>query len=523
MNEWKITIDDAELMNAIELGYIYLKSCYVARECAAKALTKKDEKKELGESISFWNDKNYAIAENLAVLSTGYPSGTDTAPDCLPPTALECHSYNFTNHKEDQVKELLIPLYMKVTGQVRVRNDEETPVTDAVCSITCGDEETGSFEGTEDGSFSVYVPVMKPEEVLQSIEPLENMVLSFNFTSPTVEGEGSATAEFEPKGEIDLGTIYLENFDWYEYIRDELARKYGYTEMEPKYLEADRTTFMQYKGYMDWNKRSGIVSADIADFTLDGVEDLVLYRFVEQTDGFQEYHITAELYTRDGEEVSFIGNQDIGYFELPGARVYGVGGNTEYLYFRIGIVELDGRPCILTEAAKNDYLWGWHDIKSGLFFSTLTGWDGKSFCRLNEVGKLSGGSNAISYGFSTYDDGNLISKQVLWFDDYFWDSYKRFPDTHSNMEASQSGNCANAFEAVKEGYRRIGLPEAGESYFKYSDWDLGGGMEIFPSYWDTDTMKRSLEFGMGGEGDKDHRSLVDEVHDYTNLVDKIKN
>lgn len=67
---------------------------------------------------------------------------------------------------------------------------------------------------------------------------------------------------------------------------------------------------------------------------------------------------------------------------------------------------------------------------------------------------------------------------------------------------------------------KIGMPEPGHSYYQYSEWDLGDGMEKFPSYWDTKYMKKALEFGCGGPGDERHRSQVDEVFEYNGVLEK---
>lgn len=504
------TSDDAELMDAIELGYIYLKSCYVARECAAKALTKKDEKKELGESISFWNDKNYAIAENLAVLSAGYPSGTDTAPDCLPPTALECHSYNFTNHKEDQAKELLIPLYMKVTGQVRERNAEETPVTDAICSITCGDEETGSFEGTEDGSFSVYVPVMKAEEVLESIETLENMVLSFNFTSPTVEGKGSATAEFEPKGEIDLGTIYLKNFDWYIYIRDELAPMYGYADMDQASKKVDgETAFNADSGMRGWVIRDGIAGADVLDMTGDGNEDLLLYRFEPDEYALNGYNLLVDFYVENDGNVTLNGRH-----KLSGSS------GASYISCRVGIITVEGTPYLWCENNSNAYF-----ANGSEFWADFYGCDHDNLVRRWMNGKTDGGSSDIAYSLVEYSDNNIDSKNVL------YGQNGPFLGKILSEDSVPGADCESPGTAVEEGYNLLGLPEAARSEYPYSDWtiyDIRGvnDRNIFPTYWETDTVKKSLEMNTSGEyyasGYMGGRYMTDTVTDFTDLMEKVQ-
>lgn len=337
-----------------------------------------------------------------------------------------------------------------------------------------------------------------------------NVVISYEDYSDVVY------SDVIPSTNQDIIVTEMQSFDWYRYIDEELEPQYGYADSEQMSCEIDYTDYSRmHENWVYWNQRDGIVSADIADFTGDGEDDLVLYRFVDRTNNNKYYHITAELYTWEDGEVSCKGNQDIGYFEISGARIDHVGGD-KYTYFRIGLVDYNGRPCILTEINYNPY-----KFTGGIFDATLTGWDGERFCRISEVGKICGGSNCIAYGISTYEGGDLISRKALWVDGDFWDSYERFPEYYQLIEATRGDNCANAYEGVKEGYRRLGLPEPGDSYFEYSEWGLGGGSGMFPSYWDTDSMKKTLEFGVKGPGDKYHRSLVDVVYDYTELMERV--
>jgi hypothetical protein len=92
-------------------------------------------------------------------------------------------------------------------------------------------------------------------------------------------------------------------------------------------------------------------------------------------------------------------------------------------------------------------------------------------------------------------------------------------------------DCESPGTAVEEGYNLLGLPEAARSEYPYSDWtiyDIRGvnDRNIFPTYWETDTVKKSLEMNTSGEyyasGYMGGRYMTDTVTDFTDLMEKVQ-
>lgn len=486
--------DDTEVVDGIELGYVYLKTCYVARDCAIRSFTRKGKEK-FSSTINPLKHRNDEIAKNLAIMKAGYPTDRSTADVTLPPRAQDCIEDNFLNHTEDKIRELLIPLYMKVSGEVREKSEGEPPVVDAVCEIKIGGDQAGRFEGKGDGTFSVYVPVMKPEEELQDLSVLDNLQLSLEFTSPTVEGKGQAKAEFEPKAEAHLGIIYLGGFNWYEYIRDELAPKFGYADTED--LSA-RVTNSNYWKVTGWNERSGIISADVIDMTEDGQEDLLLYRF----DYTQNYALLAELYIEDNGTVNRVGRLEIS--SAPDEQFILI-NECAYISLRAGIISVQDHPYLWAELCRNTYF-----ANAGGFDACFYGWDGSEFRMSWMNGKSHGGSSGIVYSLREYNDDENYVEEIFYTGD---NEYFHFhPEARKQMHQTADSE----EEAVEMGYSFLGLPEP-----RTETYDLcGGGYSKndpdYPTYWDTDYLKKSVELNISGPVYLNN-IITDSVQDYTNL------
>ena len=91
----------------------------------------------------------------------------------LPDTAKDrikaVHNSNYSSCP-GVVKDLAIPLYFTVYGEVHEKNEEETAVKDAKCQIRNNGENPGHFSGTDDnGFFSVDVPINEPKEIKSSM------------------------------------------------------------------------------------------------------------------------------------------------------------------------------------------------------------------------------------------------------------------------------------------------------------------------------------------------------------------
>ena len=200
------TSKEEEILDGIELVYLYLKCCYVARDSAVKAILERSGgKTDLGRQKT----KNRIILQNLAALSDGYRRGEDASKSVLPPTASDLHQELSERKTEEKLFSFLFPMYVKVYGKVLQNTDKKTPVEDADCWITVSGENVGSFSGTEKGVFSVFIPLPKPKEILMDLSVLENMEISLGFSSPTVRGNAAVQSAPEPGEEIDLGVVYL--------------------------------------------------------------------------------------------------------------------------------------------------------------------------------------------------------------------------------------------------------------------------------------------------------------------------
>lgn len=199
---------EEEILDCIEIAYLYLKCCYVARDSAMKAIiarnwTKKDE------DLDPLKRKNRTIARNLAVLSDGYHKGTDGSEPVLPPTASDLHKELSEKKTEEDLLSLLIPMYVKVYGKVRQKTDKEKPVEDADCWVTYKGENVGAFSGTEKGDFSVYIPLPIPKEIKTDMSVLERRDISMGFSSPTIRGNATVELAVEPGENVNAGIVYL--------------------------------------------------------------------------------------------------------------------------------------------------------------------------------------------------------------------------------------------------------------------------------------------------------------------------
>ena len=152
------------------------------------------------------------------------------------------------------------------------------------------------------------------------------------------------------------------------------------------------------------------------------------------------------------------------------------------------------------------------------FCINVDGWDGSKFRLLKRIGKTDGGSSDQAYSLQTFNANGGSSKEVFWSDGQFW----HYHQNDSSVTGGPGNQCSSAGEAVVEIYKRLGLPDPENSVYEQSYWDCGLGSQIFPTYWSTDTMKASVEFGTEGDrGDTlqfniaNHTKLEDISIEYT--------
>ena len=181
-----------------ETAYIYLKTCYIARNQATAALGIS------GDALAQQQGQMDFLLEKMAILSVNY----ETAPE---------NAYSKAYRLQEIDDSVLIDsftekMYLQVSGEVRKAADE-SPVEDAHCEITNQDGELcGIFDGTTGGKYQqLYVPAYRPAGCI----PYEGELVAsvdLHFSSPTVDGEDTVKAGGAPGAGVDpVETAYLED------------------------------------------------------------------------------------------------------------------------------------------------------------------------------------------------------------------------------------------------------------------------------------------------------------------------
>ena len=252
---------------------------------------------------------------------------------------------------------------------------------------------------------------------------------------------------------------------------------------------------------MGWHSRNGILGADILDMDGDGKDDLVLYRLVSSQYPLPHEDVYLSVYSRrDGKINGFLEgcayNSDM-------APLTGV----SYDSIRIGVVTLIGGPYIWTEYAHVS-----HYANGSTFTAGFQGIDenyGGVFLRPYwEIGKTDGRESGPAYSLRSYGElsDEPDSDVILW------------------TERGE-GPCADEAEAVGEGYKRIGmpLPPAGDND-PTTETDFMGDKfrDQFPTYWNTEFLKKSLRITESGTGPNDNREMTATIDDYTGLEENIQ-
>ena len=293
---------------------------------------------------------------------------------------------------------------------------------------------------------------------------------------------------------------------WRAYIRDILAAEYGYYKLAPQTLYFDQNSYRYTSSDPGWDTNTGILGADILDMTGNGKMDLVVYRMEIRRDYGTDYQtLIGSLYTEEEGAVVHQGDSELTYFNIvQGAGITRCGG---FLSCRVGIIYADEKPYIWTEHNSNAYF-----ANGAEFCANFTGWDGERFRLLMTNGKTDGGSSDIAYSLQTFNSDGTSVKNVFWADDGFW-YYADSDPLVTNI--SMERNISTEADAVTAGYRMLGLPDPVQLRYPQAYYEIGAGAEIFPTYWSSDSLKASIEFGTRG-----NRGNTCEyyISDFTNLM-----
>ncbi len=305
--------------------------------------------------------------------------------------------------------------------------------------------------------------------------------------------------------EVEMGatTVLLDDIlmkrelNYYRFIRDELLPQMGYASTESASQVLTYETASQYFG---WDKRSGLLSANIADFDGDGTEDLVVCYFQESPDTYSGgrtlSRIYASLYSKNEQEIYPINTVDLSN------PLFANG----FHLLQAGVMWIEGRPYLYVESNSNAYF-----ADGGSFSYTWYGYDGRELRPYWMVGKTDGGSSGIADSLLTYSDAQNYTKQVLWADS----EYLRY-----NGGAALAGsNWANRMDGIKTGFSLLGLPEPaiGTDYDGYGD---GGGQ--YPTYWRENYLEKTFRYRCAGTGSYMRRDMQVIVSDESRLKEHIE-
>ena len=181
--------DKREFKALSETAYIYLKTCYIARNQAASALGLS------GDALAKQQRQMNFLLEKMAILSVNY-------------TITPENTYSKVYRIQEIDDSTLIDHYTKkmilqISGAV-LKEGDESPVTDAHCEIVNADGELcGFFDGTPDGWYDkIFVPFYQPAGCIPHKSELV-VTAQLRFTSPTVEGEANVQAKAEPGAAVN--------------------------------------------------------------------------------------------------------------------------------------------------------------------------------------------------------------------------------------------------------------------------------------------------------------------------------
>ncbi len=299
--------------------------------------------------------------------------------------------------------------------------------------------------------------------------------------------------------EEGISTILLDDIllkkelNYYQFIREQLLPAMGYADTQ---TNTALITNESYASNFAWDKRKGLLSADIADFNRDGTEDLLVAYFADSTENYWDNRISPalylSLYTKNESSIYLINTLEITNF--PGIN---------FQLLQAGIMEVNGIPFLYVEENTDAYFADGYDV-----MYTWYGYDGAALRPFWQVGKTDGGTSGIAYSLLTYSDAETYTKQVIWAD---WDYRGMYPEV-----ALACTDNIQDIEALTIGFQLMGLPApvalSGEAA-AYS--------KLYPTYWSTEHLKNSFQYTCYGEGSYMSRNMRVSVSDHTKLQEKV--
>ena len=474
------------------LAYNFVKSRYVTRCLGMKAMQKMKETDGYRQQETWMK----IDLEQMALLAS-YDAEAFYSPYDL--------GYLLAGYSDAYLQIPVIPYYIHVTGSY-VDQKTKQPVSGVNTEITSArGMQPVSFLSGADGTFDFYLPLSMQENQ----EDVLAETLTFTFSHPdypdlqpksfsvTLEQLDNSVQTFPLREyQVNTGAINLGTFNYYEFIRDNLLPQMGYASLETTAAFVDgyhAYNAQEASTMLCWDRRSGLLGADIADLNRDGTEDLLVYYLAPDTDesvwGNGIYCTAAyvDLYTvsRTGDVIR-IGTQLLDRYN-----------NVEFNCTTAGLTEIGGKTYLYVESSMVTYFANNSDNEYVLY---EYGDDGR-FLPHWRIYKSDGGSSEIAYSLETRISGENYDRSVLYGDSGYRYYYPDMP-IYTSVDTSQ-------YDALRMGLQLIGLPEANSS--------MGDSYNISPSYAGNPQLKMSFQYQCRGEGNSDGKNMTVTLSDLTEL------
>ena len=512
--EMKYEYKAKDYQELIALSYLYLRLGKLECDYLLKISDIDSEAKREYEDLS------KMLSEKAAILASGCPRSPDDESVTIPYTI--AGRIRSTNKAiEDSFPEkAVIPLYMKVSGTVLERTEGEPPVPDAVGSCFEKTGSNGYFGVDEEGHFSVYWSMKEPAEIVKDVEMPDERELIIKFSSETVKGQNSQSISFEPKGDIDLGNIYLSEFDWYQYINDNYVPEMGWADLEPATKDIHDSSYLK-----SWDYRPGLLSAQLTDLDNDGIEDCVLY-FVDDVEKYSSNGDSGgEIDPASTIFVQYLKrNRDGTVTETQAWPITGGNGNS-FCDVVGGILEFEGEKYIYFESNSFAYYANGY----GCLYSFYN-YDGSELCPRFAVGKTEGGSIQFAYSVVTNNDNGRETAEVVishnyrtsWWSDKDGDHSVQYicGDSEWRRYHSEEKTMIDSYDppqAMMEGLSSVTDITPGEVTVENSDNPYAFG-NTYISYRNMDCFTQAFHYNCGGlRTEGDNRRVTVTLEDNTDL------
>ncbi|MDO4324338.1 MAG: hypothetical protein Q4C61_17650 [Lachnospiraceae bacterium] len=497
---FNINLKDEMLDQVVAQAYHYVKTRYVTRKLALTALQSKEEL-QVYQAQAALCDRDL---ERLKVLA-GYCKEDLPVPSQWTERA--------SGYDDSYLKALVTPAYLHLNGSfLDVRT--KMPVSDVAVQVQDPAENVlAEFVSREDGSFDFYVPLSwNEEEAHQMYRRLPQAAgvflpwekpYSSSFAYPQLQEEAPIVftcshpdypeltktfsslemTELEGTGasrelRLDAGKIFL-GIDYYQFIHDELLPDMGFASLETAQKEVG-TDFYD----MGWDRRTGLLGADIADLNLDGIEDLLVYYITEDTEytpspgGGYPKKLCAALYSvnEDGQIVCINNRRLAGFNDVTYERI------------KLGLMGRDDRVYLYVETDSYAYF-----ANGGSVSYTWYCWDEKGALRPRwMIGHTDGGSIELASSLLDYYGEDAYDKYVLCADGEFRRCY---PDVE--VLTDDDGYAYETEGALRAGFAMLGLDGVG--LYQGSPNIYFTQVGRLPTCWGTSLMKESSGYLCTGQ------------------------